>query len=175
MSGVADDLYGTAPLSFLLVTIKLIVLIMQQPETPLELAITSYTSQLHIPPEDQSSIRQIAEDFDVSRTTLSNRLRGVTQSRSRAFTHHQALSHDEEASLVEYIRLSSLLGHPPPPYMVYEVADEIVFNSKRSFSPLTLAYALPHHIYRLTHAHSITQPATPCWSSGWTITCVEPQ
>ena len=33
--------------------------------------------------------------------TLSNRLRGVTQSRSRAFTHRQALSHDEEASLVE--------------------------------------------------------------------------
>jgi len=55
---------------------------MQQPEIPLELAITSYTSQLHIPIKDQSFIRQIAEDFDVSRTTLSNRLRGVTQSRS---------------------------------------------------------------------------------------------
>ncbi len=54
---------------------------MQQPETPLELAITSYTSQLHIPIEDQSSIRQTAEDLFVSRTTLSNRLRGVTQSR----------------------------------------------------------------------------------------------
>jgi len=43
--------------------IKLIVLIMQQPETPFELAITSYTPQLHIPFEDQSSIRQIAEDL----------------------------------------------------------------------------------------------------------------
>ena len=111
---------------------------MQQPETPLELAITSYTSQLHIPFEDQSSIRQIAEDFDVSRITLSNRLRGVTQSRSRAFTHRQALSHDEEASLVEYIRRSSLLGHPPPPYMVYEVADEIRQNRLLMASSLSL-------------------------------------
>ena len=67
-----------------------------------------------------------------------NRLRGVTQSRSRAFTHRQALSHDEEASLVEYIRRSSLLGHPPPPYMVYEVADEIRQNRLLMASSLSL-------------------------------------
>ncbi len=117
---------------------------MQQPQTPLELALASYGQQQHIHARDRSSIRKLAEDFGVSRSTLSNRLRGLTNSYSTAHSYRQALTHDEESCLVDYIRRSSLLGHPPPPYMVYQVADEIRRNRfliKPSPNPLPL----PNH------------------------------
>jgi len=101
---------------------------MQATQTPLELAMAAYEAQQHIPEEDRSSLRTVATDYGVLPGTLSKRLRGLTTSRSQAYNHLQALSNDEEASLIDYIRRSSLLGHPPPPYMVYETADAIRRN-----------------------------------------------
>ena len=43
---------------------------------------------------------------------------------------------------MDYIRRMSLLGHPPPPYMVYEVADEIRRN-RLSMAPSPLPLPLP--------------------------------
>ncbi len=94
---------------------------MQQPETPLELAIASYRAQLHIHTKDRLSMRTIAEDFGVHPSTLSFRLRGVTESYSQGHAYRQALTNDDEHCLLDYIRRMFLLGHPPPPYMVYEV------------------------------------------------------
>ena len=108
--------------------ITFIVLVMQATQTPLELAMAAYEAQQHIPEEDRSSLRTVATDYGVLPGTLSKRLRGLTTSRSQAYNHLQALSNDEEASLIDYIRRSSLLGHPPPPYMVYETADAIRRN-----------------------------------------------
>ncbi len=45
--------------------IKSALLVMQQPERPLELAVASYQAQQHIPAEDRSSLRKIAEDFGI--------------------------------------------------------------------------------------------------------------
>ncbi len=88
---------------------------MQQPKTPLELAIASYRAQQHIHTKDRSSMRMIAEDFGVHPSTLSYRLRGVTESYSQGHAYRQALTNDEEHCLLDYIRRMSLLGHPPPP------------------------------------------------------------
>ncbi len=115
---------------------------MQLSQTPLELAIAAYHANEHHNEEDRPSIRQIAKDFTVSSTTLSNRLSGQTESRSKAHSHQQALSNDEEASLVDYIRRSSLLGHPPPPYMVYQTAEAIRQN-RVPIDPTTPSPPLP--------------------------------
>jgi len=46
-------------------------------------------------------------------------------------------------ALLDYIRRTSLLGHPPPPYMVYEVADEIRRSRLSMDSPSPLPLPLP--------------------------------
>jgi len=113
---------------------------MQQPETP---AIASYRAQQHIHTKIRSSMRTIAEDFGVHPSTLSYRLRGVTESYSQGHAYRQALTNDEEHCLLDYIRRMSLLGHPLPPYMVYEVADEIRRNRLSMDSPSPLPLPLP--------------------------------
>jgi len=127
--------------------ITFIVLVMQATQTPLELAMAAYEAQQHIPEEDRSSLRTVATDYGVLPGTLSKRLRGLTTSRSQAYNHLQALSNDEEASLIDYIRRSSLLGHPPPPYMVYETDDAIRRNRGSPWG--TCPYRIPQFLVLL--------------------------
>ena len=93
--------------------------------TPMEQAVISCNNQLQLPVKERLSLRHIAEDFGITRSTLSNRVRGATLSRSEAHSHHQALSDNAEAILVACIRCSSLMGHPPAPNLVFQLADKI--------------------------------------------------
>ncbi len=77
---------------------------MEQPETPLELAMASYRAQQHIDTKDRWSMRTIVEDFGVHPSTLSYRLRGVTESYSQGHAYRQALTNDEEHCLLDYTR-----------------------------------------------------------------------
>ncbi len=97
-------------------------------ETRLNLAIQAYKVTEYILGSDELKVRPLATQYDVSRTTLTNRILGVATPRSEAFTHLQALSVDEEKALVDYVRRSSLLGHPPPCYLVKETAEAIRQN-----------------------------------------------
>ena len=105
--------------------------------TPIDTAIESYNAQLQLPERDRLSLRQIASDNGVLPGTLSKRLSGQTLPRSQAHAHRQALRPDEELALVEYIRRMSSMGHPPPPYMIYEIAHELIKN-RILLSPLDI-------------------------------------
>ena len=95
---------------------------------PIDLAIGSWHSQLLLPPSERTSMRDIADQFGIPQSTLSRRVSGVSLPRSQAHIPHRALTTDEEDALVEYIRRMSLLGHPPPPHIVTEVALELLKN-----------------------------------------------
>lgn len=64
---------------------------------------------------------------------------------------------DEEDSLINYIRRSSLLDHPSPPYMMYEVADAIRQNRVLINLPFSPFPSLPWAITGLTSSAGVTQ------------------
>ena len=68
--------------------------------TPLELAIASYNTQLQISPKDHCSIRSIALEFDVQRSTLQNRVYG-SKPRHEGHGAAQKLTDGEEDALVQ--------------------------------------------------------------------------
>lgn len=98
---------------------------MQAIPNHLDDAIARYHATRDIAEPKRPSIRDIALEFTVPHNTLSKRISGLTTSRSLGFSHLQVLTVYEEDALFDYIRRSSLLGHPPTPRIVYETAEAI--------------------------------------------------
>jgi hypothetical protein len=73
---------------------------------------------------DSSSIREAARDFEVSRDTLSRRLRGGV-SQPRAHEMAQILTNAEENTLVRWIKQSSKNGVYILPTTLIELAQHI--------------------------------------------------
>jgi hypothetical protein len=102
---------------------------------PIEQAINKWVATQQLPEEDRPSQREVALEFDVPHTTLSNRLRGASKPRTQAYTHRQACTPGEEAIVVEYIRQMTATGHPPPPHHVYSFANLLRDNRIRLENP----------------------------------------
>lgn len=94
----------------------------------LKTAIDSYQSQLQADTKNSPSIRQIARDHDVCHVTLYKRINNLSSSRTTAFQHLQALTPNEEQSLVDWIDRMLLSGHPPAIKLVKETANQLRFD-----------------------------------------------
>ena len=111
--------------------------------SPLELAIAAYGSDLLISIEERRSIRALAASFDVSATTLTNRVMGRSTGRKEANAHKQKFTDGEEYALVAYIRRSDLSGHPLNIQTARETALAILTNRINS-APPTTPPSVPH-------------------------------
>ncbi|CAD6586739.1 MAG: hypothetical protein TREMPRED_004525, partial [Tremellales sp. Tagirdzhanova-0007] len=109
----------------------------------LELAIAAYGSDLLISIEQRRSIHALAASFDVSATTLTNRVMGRSTGRKEANAHKQKFTDGEEYALVAYIRRSDLSGHPLNSQIVRETALAILTNGINS-APPTTPPSVPH-------------------------------
>lgn len=74
---------------------------------------------------ESENIAEIARNYDVDRTTLWRRYRGITESRAVRDAQQQLLTEQEESELVEYINELTNKGLPPTHQMVRNFAAEI--------------------------------------------------
>ena len=86
---------------------------MRPDEAKIKAALASYRSQLDLHVKDCQSLRRIADDFDVHKSTLSYRLRNVHARQANSQTHRQALTPAEESIIVDYIWRMAAMGHTP--------------------------------------------------------------
>jgi hypothetical protein len=54
-------------------------------------------------PGERFTLKKIAEKYQVNRSTLGRRWRGVTASRDVGYLNQQALSQQQELELIQYI------------------------------------------------------------------------
>lgn len=83
---------------------------------PIEAAIQDLSSQ------EAPNIKATAKKWNVDRTTLSRRWRGVTGSRAEANENLQLLNNQQEEALLKEINRLSERGTPPTPDMVRRFA-----------------------------------------------------
>lgn len=109
---------------------------------PLDRALDCYKTEQCLSPSNRRSIRKIAAQFEVNAATLASRVSKRTQPRTKAFSHHQALTEAEETCLVGHIRRAYAAGHPFSRKDIVYTANEIRNNRKlldgspSVFSPL---------------------------------------
>lgn len=110
-------------------------------------------------------MRVIAHFFSVHQSTLSERLSGLSRSRTTAHEHEQVLTVQEELCLVSHIRQAALAGQPTSPALIYDVANELRHNRAllTSPSPSSIPPLGKHWLknYKLRH---------PAVISAWTRT-----
>ena len=82
-------------------------------QTRLNLAIDPFNAAVDTPGKYDAKIRALATRFEVVKTTLVNRINGFHTSHCVNHAHLQALLKPEEDVLVDYIRHTSIIGHPP--------------------------------------------------------------
>jgi hypothetical protein len=75
--------------------------------------------------QEVPNISQAARDFNVNRTTLSRRHRGIQQSTATQREFQSLLSNAQQDILVDHINTLSEAGIPPTPSMVRVFAWEI--------------------------------------------------
>ncbi len=102
----------------------------------IQATVDSYRASLHDPPEARRSMREIAADFNVLPQTLSQRVNKGYSDHNSGAVRLQALTPEEEGSLVDYIRRLSLLGLPPQPSLVLETAEHLRNNRLLINTPL---------------------------------------
>ena len=72
------------------------------------------------------NIRATAKEYRVSRTTLTNRWRGITGTRGEAASeYHKALTTTQEETLIRHIDLLTKKGYPPTTKTVRTIAESI--------------------------------------------------
>ena len=76
-------------------------------------------------PGEKPVYQHIADQFGVSRTTLSRRHRGVQASSTTQYDDARALSPHQEAELLEYIKKLTLNGLPPTRPMIRNFASPV--------------------------------------------------
>lgn len=74
-----------------------------------------------------SSFRKAAAYFQVSRSTLSNRAKGMP-TRAQAHEHEQILTKPEEGTLVRWVKRLNLTGFPISPALLRQMAQEVLEN-----------------------------------------------
>ena len=71
------------------------------------------------------SIRKIAQEFNIPRSTLQDRIYG-TQTHSTAAKSQQALSPVQEAHLTQWVLTQAALGLPPTHAQIKEFASRVL-------------------------------------------------
>ena len=101
-------------------------------EARLEQTIAEYKKRQNT--SNSISIRRVAKDIDVPRSSIQNRLKGV---RPRDETQEQSmnLTNDEEIELVDWITTLTQRGYAPRYRTVRELA-EIIRNRRASVSTM---------------------------------------
>lgn len=90
------------------------------------------------------SLKDIAHQFNVPRTTLWRRYHGLNQSRNLAHEHQQYLSHQQEQILVDWIKHLSNVGQPISSRTITKKVQRIANLSRRP-SPKWLRGFLQRH------------------------------
>lgn len=101
---------------------------MRTPTKAIDDAVECYKSQLSLDPKNRRSLREIANEFHVHPSTLSNRINHGLRPPSSAHTHRQALTPGEEEALIEYIHRHTVIGHPISPAHTHDIANRIRQN-----------------------------------------------
>ncbi|KAF1363038.1 hypothetical protein EJ07DRAFT_58652, partial [Lizonia empirigonia] len=89
---------------------------------PIDVAIEVIESR---EPEEHFTYTEIADQFNVSRSTLSRRHRGVQRSNDTYYRNKQLLNPHEELELIQYINQLTEDGLAPTRTMVQNFAGEI--------------------------------------------------
>jgi hypothetical protein len=76
-------------------------------------------------PGASSSYREVAKQFEVDRTTLSRRHKGIARSHADAAAHKQLLNTQQELELVRYIERCTEQSLPPTREMVRNFASAV--------------------------------------------------
>jgi hypothetical protein len=71
-------------------------------------------------------LKEIAEKYQINRSTLGRRWRGVTASREDGYLSQQALNHQQELELIRYIEKLTERGLPPTREMIRNFSSEVV-------------------------------------------------
>lgn len=75
---------------------------------------------------DEPNISAVARKYKISRSNLTKRFNGVSQSAVQKNTSQQLLTPQQERTLVDYINKLTQLGLPPTPSMVHNFAYDVV-------------------------------------------------
>lgn len=89
---------------------------------PIEAAINSLRS---LSPGEQPNFSKTAKEFNVNRSTLSKRFRGVQGSRASKNAAQRILNNQQEKDLVNYVDTLCVRGLPPILQMIANFAKEI--------------------------------------------------
>ena len=76
-------------------------------------------------PGEHFTLREVAEKYQVNRSTLGRRWRGVTASREDGYLNQQALNQQQELELIQYITKLTERGLPPTREMIKNFARGI--------------------------------------------------
>ncbi|KAF7571799.1 Membrane-bound metallopeptidase [Pyrenophora tritici-repentis] len=76
-------------------------------------------------PGEHFTLREVAEKYQVNRSTLGRRWRGVTASREDGYLNQQALDQQQELELIRYITKLKERGLPPTREMIRNFSSEI--------------------------------------------------
>ena len=93
-----------------------------------EAAVDAHRDQKSIPCKRRRSMRGTAAVFDVSRSTMSDRVSGRHLPRHEAHAHRQLVTAAEEEVLVDYICRMASYGFPASPSVIRDVANLIRQN-----------------------------------------------
>lgn len=76
-------------------------------------------------PGEHFTLREIAEKYQVNRSTLGRRWRGVTASREDGYLNQQALNQQQELELIRYITKLTERGLPPTREIIRNFSSEV--------------------------------------------------
>ena len=76
-------------------------------------------------PGEHFTLREVAEKYQVNRSTLGRRWRGVTTSREDGYLNQQALNQQQELELIRYITKLTERGLPPTREMIRNFSSEV--------------------------------------------------
>jgi hypothetical protein len=90
--------------------------------TPIDNAIEDLKSR---DPGEHFMLKEVAEKYQVNRSTLGRRWRGVTASWEDGYLNQQALGQQQELELIRYITKLTERGLPPTREMIRNFSSEV--------------------------------------------------
>ena len=100
-------------------------------------AVDAYRAGLADDTENKPSYRDLEAQTGIPKSTIFNRVKTGAVDHKTAAAHLQAMTPQEELSLVDYIRRMSLIGHPPTHDETREIANYLR-RSRLSTTPVEI-------------------------------------